>query len=163
MAIRVRLTNKSQVTKKQSEQSSQPSTDNTLIMSRALYQRLGSLVANKTILDDYNNGKLPKEYVEFLDACEDINFNQSFPDAAQRTVEPNWSLLDEYLGDLGTISEYAYSKDLVNIPEWLSSTEQSEYRVLMDTSDNTHLTDSSGAEILVSYNNVSIAGTRRNS
>ena len=161
--IKVKLTNPSRITKKTATNDDVQVGDGNIRMARSIYQRLGSLVLCKKILDDYENDKLPGEFKDFLDAFDDITFNKSFPDEPQRDIEYNWLLLDEYLGNLGSVQEYEYSKDIVNIPAWSSTVKQSEYRVLVDTSDNTYLTTNGGTEVLVSYNNISVNGQRRNS
>lgn len=151
MAIRVRLTNKSQPTKQSAESSS---TDSSILLSRSLYQRLGSLILNRNISLDYNNKTIPGEFVEMLDAFDTITQNQKFPNLPQTPVDEHWLKLDEYLGDLGVTESYAYSKDTRDIPAWLDTEFRPDYRILVDVLDNTYLTDSNGDEILVIYKGV---------
>ena len=143
MAIKVTLRNPSQITSKVVS-----SATGKLILNRSIYQRLGSLTNNKTILDDYNNGRLPEEFVRFLDRMDTISDDTIISD-------PEILLLDEYLGSLGVTVEYFYSKDTVDIPQWIADFgTQTEYRILVDESDNTYLTTNSGSEILIAYTGV---------
>lgn len=91
-----------------------------LLIDRFIYQRLGSLEQNKTILDDYNAGRLPKEFQQFLEDLED------------RLNDPDINAIDEYLGDLGITEEWQYSKDVVDIPAWTNAYEQSAIRQLVN-------------------------------
>ena len=148
MAITVKLGNASRTTSRTPEVSS----DNKLKFSRQFYQFLGSVVKNKQLLDDYNNDKLSLEYKRFLDEMNDLFIVVNYPELSSGIIlSEHIKLLDEYLGDLGSISEYIYSKDSVNIPQWLSISKQTEYRILIDDDDNTYLTDTNGTEVLVSY------------
>jgi len=164
MAIRVRLANKSQITKSLGENLDSVTTglDRNLIAERSIYQRLGSLVFNKTISDDYNNDRLPAEYKEFLDAMNALHAQiktiGSSPDDIEYSSPGSIALIDEWLGSLGINLDYRYSKDFVNIPQWIDMEGgQTEYRILVDKSDNTYLTDSNGNEVLVSYTGVTNA------
>ena len=143
MAIKVTLRNPSQITSK-----IVPSATDKLILNRSIYQRLRSLINNQTILDDYNNGRLPGEFVRLLDRMDTISDDTIISD-------PEILLLDEYLGSLGVTVEYFYSKDTVDIPQWIADFgTQTEYRILVDESDNTYLTTNSGSEILITYTGV---------
>jgi len=145
--IKVKLQNPSRLTRSNVKKGDTAS----LILSRAIYQRLGSLEGNKDISEDYSNEAIPAEFRRLLDVFDDIQFNKSFPEALQRDVPAEFTDLDIYLGSLGVTEEYHYGKDFVNITPWLDAEAQSEYRVLMDESDNTYLTDSNGTEVLVYY------------
>ena len=155
MAITVRLTNKSQVTKSQTEL-----TDGDLLLSRATYQTLGSLIGNREIATRNQDGsytihyeKLTEEYTTFLEDMNNLWIHTYYPDLAilNNIPEPTDAVkvADEYLGDLGIIRNYSYSKDTVNIGSWLDVESQASMRVLMDESDNTYLTDVD--EVLVLY------------
>ena len=137
-------------------------TDNSLEMSRLIYQKLSSLTLNRTILRDYNEGKLPKEYVDFLDQCNEILYNQTW--GPTYDIDDATLALDEYLAELGVTAEYQYVKDTKSIPAWLTSPEKSDYRVLVEyptvtpnsTGTATHTTDPifilmDKDEVLVSY------------
>ena len=146
--IKVKLTNPSNVTKKDVTLDA----DNSIVMSRSIYQNLGSLIKNKTILDDYNNGRLPTEYVRFLDDMNDLFLKLNYPDlAVDLVVEEEIPAVDEYLGDLGISETYYYSKDTVDIPPWVITGAQGEYRILFDESDTTYLVDPSDGSVLVAY------------
>ena len=146
MAIKVTLTNPSRVTKDLSSIRS----DSTLGISRHLYQLLGSLVGGRILSTAYNDGTLPKEYIKLLDDLNILHLVKNYPELSEGLIVPEGiAELDEYLGSLGVSEDYSYSLDTVNIPAWLDVGSQSEYRVLMDTSDNTYLVD--GSEILVAY------------
>ncbi len=108
MAYKINLTNSSHVTRRLGEIAA--SEDGKVMLSRYIYQTLGSLLKNKTILDDYNNGKLAPEYVRFLDKMDAINLGTADADALAT---------DEVLGDLGEILDYSYSKDWITVPAWL--------------------------------------------
>ena len=146
--IHVKLTNPSKITKKDTTLDS----DSNVVLARSIYQNLGSLIKNTTILDDYNNGRLPQEYKRFLDEMNDLFIKLNYPELGKDiVVKEGIAETDEYLGDLGIIQEYFYSKDTVNIPAWLAIDSQTEYRILVDESDNTHLVDLSDDTVLVYY------------
>ncbi len=105
--MKVSLRNPSRVT---SGITTHNTSDNKVYLDRSIYQRLGSLLKNKTILDDYNNGRLPKEFVKFLDIMNEIN---------EGTAETEVIALDELLGSFGENIDYSYSKDFMNIANWL--------------------------------------------
>ena len=148
MAVKIILSNASQVTSREPTLDE----DNNVKFSRMFYQHLGSLVKNKTLLDDYNSGKLAPEYVRFLNDMNDLFLKRNYPLLATDIVlEEAVTATDEYLGDLGITQDYHYSKDAVNIPAWIDSYRQSEYRILMDTSDNTYLVDPADGTVLVAY------------
>ena len=92
-------------------------TDNGLTMPRSIYQKLGSLVKNKTLINDYAQGDLNKEYIEFLDKMSSIE------DGEEEMIE-----VDKYLGSLGLDEEYPYSKDYRGIPAWIEVLGQAPYR-----------------------------------
>ncbi len=155
MAITVRLTNKSQITKSQAELS-----DGDLLLSRATYQTLGSLIGNREIATKNQDGtytihyeKLTEEYTTFLEDMNNLWLHTYYPNLAilNNAPEPTASVrvTDEYLGDLGVLRNYSYSKDTVNIGAWVETEGQADMRVLMDADDNTYLTD--GDEVLVVY------------
>jgi hypothetical protein len=109
MAVKVRLFSQGQITSREDRV-----TDNgDLLVSRAIYQRLGSLVNAKTILEDYNNGDLPKEFVAFMERME---------------ANVDVTEVDTYLGSLGFGEEYFYSKDIVDIPLWIAPMTQEAVR-----------------------------------
>lgn len=150
MAIKVVLTNSSRVTKRTPELESDNNLD--VRISRSTYQKLGSLIKNQNILEQYNNGELVGEYKRLLDDLNDLHLVKNYPDLAVDVVlSEGIEELDEYLGSLGIDIEYSYDKDTVNIGSWLSLEGRTDTRVLMDFSDNTYLTDSSGTEVLVRY------------
>jgi len=146
--IHVKLTNPSKITKKDTTLDS----DSNVVLARSIYQNLGSLIKNTTILDDYNNDRLPQEYKRFLDEMNDLFIKLNYPELGKDiVVKEGIAETDEYLGDLGVIQEYFYSKDAVDIPAWVTTDSQSEYRILVDESDNTHLVDLSDDTVLVYY------------
>ena len=161
MAVTIRLTNKSQVTKELSEIATQP--DNELLFGRELYQTLGSLLKNKDVATrDVDTGavtinweKVTEEFASFAEDVNNLWLHTYYPELAIAnnipTPTPQIILVDEYLGNLGVSQEYNYIKDFINVTPWLDITKQSEYRVLIDEDDNTYLTDSNGDEILISY------------
>ncbi len=104
MSVKITLTNSSRITRP-----TLVKTDSKLLFLRQFYQRLSSLVANKTIAYDYANNKLPQAYKDFLD---DLN-KVSNGTASDEIIE-----LDLYLGSLGITNEYPYLKDTVDIPPW---------------------------------------------
>ena len=114
MAIRVTLTNKSQQTNKLAKSNTTSSSD--IQMSRFVYQQLRSHVKSKQILDNYNNGLLPQEFMSLL---EDFNKLQS-----GEVVSPAMVLLDEYLGSLGDTTTYHFTKDIINVEPWVSTFSQ---------------------------------------
>ena len=148
MAIKVTLSNPSRVTKRV------PVEDvvGEAKFDRAFYQYLGSLVKNKELLQDYTDNKIPLEYRRMLDEMNELYLKMYYPIlGADIVVKPGIEELDLYLGSLGITEDYPYSKDTINIPAWLQTTSQTEYRILVDEDDNTFLTDSGGTEVLVAY------------
>jgi len=129
MSITVVLTNKSQQTGDLSTQNGPQS----LVLSRTVYQQFRSLAQNKIILDRYNAGDLPPEFVKVLDAFNDIQNGKE--------VEGSMELLDEYLGGLGDTVQYPYSKDMIDIPPWIEVFAPSDFRNVIS-----HTTDISGNE-----------------
>lgn len=107
MAIKITLTNSARITRK-----TPISNDGKLIFPRHIYQRLSSLIANKTILADYNAGTLPKEYIDFLDELNKVSTGN-----ATEAIND----LNMYLGTLGVTNEYPYNKDTVDIPVWFQA------------------------------------------
>ena len=115
MATRVVLTNTSRSTSRKPSNSNKAD----LSIDRHTYQSLGSLEINKTIIDRYDNGELTPEYMKFLDDMQKLS---------DGNTDVDMKSFDEYLGSLGDIEEYKYSKDYVNIPEWIDITGQDSYR-----------------------------------
>ncbi len=154
MPYKVTLGNPSRTTRRRPE--SNPvdgsGTDGTLDMSRLTYQALGSLVQNKKILELYENDRLPLEYRRVLDELNELYLRDNYGIlGAGIIVKDGIVALDEYLGTLGLGIDYPYSKDAVNVDAWLEVESQTEYRILVDSRDNTYLTTSNGAEVLVVY------------
>ena len=85
-----------------------------VFLNRSIYQTLGSLLKNKTILADYEAGSLSREFTAFLDKMELINLG---------TADADTIATDEALGDLGQVEEYHYSKDIIDVPDWLGTYE----------------------------------------
>lgn len=110
----IRLTNNSQIVNTVGKVSS-----GVLLLDRSIYQRLGSLIACKTILHDYNNNLLPKSFKNFLDELNTIGTSEATDDTIA---------LDNYLGKLGVSETYPYSSDVKNIPQWLTTSSKSNAR-----------------------------------
>ena len=108
MGYKLNLTNPSHVTRRLGELATNG--NGKVMLSRYIYQTLGSLLKNKTILDDYENGRLSHEYTRFLDKLNEINLG---------TADVHALVTDEALGDLGEVLDYSYSKDWINVPNWL--------------------------------------------
>ena len=148
MAIKVTLRNPSRVTIR----SPKEDVVDEAKFDRTFYQYLGSLVKAKTLVEDYNNNKLPLEYRRFLDDMNTLYLKKNYPVlGVDLKVKPGIEKLDEYLGSLGLMEDYPYSKDAVNIPAWLQIDSQPEYRVLVDMADNTYLTTNNNTELLAVY------------
>jgi len=94
-------------------------TTDTLYMSRYIYQHLGSLVKNKSIVAAYNAGSISLEFRNFLDNMQKLSDGET---------DVETKALDEYLGALGDGKEYSYAKDYRGIPEWIDITGQDSYR-----------------------------------
>ena len=109
MAIKVVLTNKSQQTNKLVKISSTPNND--IQISRLVYQQFRSLIKNKTILDDFNNNRIPQEFKNIL-----INLNSLLLD---EDVSEEIIKLDAYLGGLGLDYNYHFKKDIIDIELWV--------------------------------------------
>lgn len=136
MALKVTLSNPSRSTKKEIVVGA-----NALKFPRDIYQKLGSLALNKTLLDDYTNGRLSPEYVKFLDEMNELLTTGI---ASEEIVA-----LDKYLGDLGSLEEYPYQKDAVNIRVWFTSEGSSAVRSVVSGADNVV----SGTDNVVRINN----------
>jgi len=122
MAITVRLGNRSQETSKLASIGE----DAEVKVSRIVYQGLRSLVQNKHILDDYNNGLIPKELVALYE-----DFNKMLNG---ETVDVEIQKLDEYLGSLGIDQDYAYLKDTIYVEPWIEYIDQLPSRNVVDDS-----------------------------
>jgi len=152
MPITVTLGNASRTTKRSPSENGLVSD---IKMSRMFYQFLGSLVKNKTIIEDYDSDKLSLEYKRFLDEMNDLFIVKNYPELSSGIIlSENIVEIDQYLGELGVLSEYEYSKDIVNIPSWIDIIKQAEMRILFDESDNTYLTTSNNQEVLVQYTGI---------
>ncbi len=148
MAVKITLSNASQITLREPTLNE----DNNIKFSRIFYQYLGSLVKNKTLLDDYDNNKLPLEYRRFLDEMNVLYMKFNYPELTQDLVVKSGIIeLDQYLGELGLTEKYPYSKDAIDIPSWLKAEAQEEYRQLVDEADMTYLVDSTDDTRLVYY------------
>ena len=115
MAIKITLTNSSQITNKVVTKS-----DQDVKINRIIYQYLRSLAKAKTIVVDVADNKVPKELVALF---EEFNNKQ-----LGLTISPEAEALDEYLGSLGDTTEFFYDKDIISIPAWLNIEEQSPFR-----------------------------------
>jgi len=152
MAIKVRLTNKSQGTKPGVDSFTGSKLDDNILLDRNIYQRLSSLTKNKNILAEYNAGTLPPAYVEFLDRMDTLLIALNSNEPNTQIADSDILIINAYLGSLGETEQYAYSKDWVQVKDWIAiGIPQTEYRVLVDESDNTYLTDSNGTEVLIEY------------
>jgi len=147
MAIKVILQNPSQPRVATHDRSG----DEHIGMNRVVYQLLGSLVKNRKLEDSYNSDELPGVYRDMLDQFNNMTFNNKGV-GTPLDVKPGFKELDTYLGALGITRDYPYVKDIIDIPPWVNELNQTEYRVLMDFSDNTYLTDTAN-NILVVYTN----------
>ena len=125
MAIQVVLTNRSQETGNLTSVGS----DDKVRVSRSVYQGLRSLAKNKTISDDYTNGKLPIELVDLYEKFNQINSGE--------TIDIEIHKLDEYLGSLGISQDYEYTKDTLYIEPWVEYTDQLPSRNVVDDSTGT--------------------------
>jgi len=150
MAYKVTLKNPSKTTGKDPGLKNEASIDKPEVyMSRMTYQLLGSLFKNKTIFKDYNDGKLTKEYVRILDDLNDLHNSIYYPDLVVKEPTNETRALDEYLGSLGIDEEYPYSKDRVNIEQWLDDSLATPMRVIFDEDDDTYLYDPVDGTVLV--------------
>lgn len=126
MAVRIVLTNKSQPTLGLVEAST--TSHNDVQMNRLVYQQLRSLAKNKTISSDYDNGLLPKAFINLVEEFEKKHQGESVDDSINK--------LDEYLGSLGLTEEYPFSKDRVNIAQWATSGGGSSTRNVISAADS---------------------------
>ena len=140
MALKVRLTNASRVL-------DVPVTSDatTLRMPRSVYQKLGSLIKNKTLLADYLANKLSPEYAKILYDLGVLYDKKYYNNALEVSVDI--VALDEYLGALGSTEEYPYDKDAQSIAPWVGLDSRAAYRVLSTSNGSEILVD--GADILV--------------
>jgi len=163
MAFRVRLGNPSKTTRKNVTLKEQPSVpeETSIKMSRIIYQNLGSLAKNKTILEDYENGRLSDEMVDLLNEMNLIYLHK-FYDLSESTPIPEASNevkeLDRYLGTLGLTDDYRYSKDKFAMNDFLTYTTQAEVRYLAEIDDD----DTNPEVVLVDGDEVLVIYTREN-
>jgi hypothetical protein len=120
MAVRVVLTNKAQPEEGLSKLKSNVSIDETVLMSREVYQYLRSLAKNKVLVDTETSGKLPVELVDLFDEFTKIQYGEEVSAAVKK--------MDEYLGHLGLTEDYYYTKDIIDIDPWIHYTEQEPIR-----------------------------------
>ena len=154
MPYKVTLGNPSRTTRRRPESDPKDGsgTGGKLDMSRLTYQALSSLVQNKKLLELYDNNRLPLEYRRVLDELNDLYLRNNYGSSgANIVIKDGIIALDEYLGTLGIGIDYPYSKDATNVDEWIYNSVQTEYRILVDGSDNTYLTTNNGTEVLVIY------------
>lgn len=108
-------------------------------MSRIVYQNLGSLVKNKTIVKnaDYQN-----EFEKIMYLMDENNI----------TADSTLEAIDEYLGSLGITETYPYEKDYNNIPAWADISGESPERNVVHLDDNkvklSDLVDESGNKLV---------------
>ncbi|RLA71152.1 MAG: hypothetical protein DRG30_08715 [Epsilonproteobacteria bacterium] len=138
MAVQVRLGNKSQPVENLGGIGVNSS--DTLV-SRMLYQHLGSLVNNKQLKQNYYAGKIPTELVDLYDKFS----------ASVRTADI--IAIDKYLSTLGITEEYFYSKDTHDIEPWIITPGKIHERNVVDGTYNiVHL------DGLTTYNVIHISG-----
>lgn len=154
MAIKVTLTNKSQQTKT----TGTTGQDGNVRFNRLVYQRLRSLIQNKTILADYEAGNLPAELVELFDEFDKISFNKTTKDDPV-DVSEKAAIIDEYLSSLGLDDDYFYSKDRLDILPWIDLETQAPYRnVITDiaTVDYNIIVDIDGTDYNVIHDTTNV-------
>lgn len=142
---RVILNNPSHITDKESRIDEQNGERN-LKFSRHIYQRLGSLTLNKTIESDYENNRLPGEYVRFLDLMDTI---------MDGTVDPSDDIIetDAFLGSLGLTASYKYSEDFNDLPVWVTNDDVALFRnVGYDDGSETEYNVTVGADNVIFTN-----------
>ncbi len=122
MAVKVVLTNRSQETNSLTSSGQ----DGKIRVNRIVYQGLRSLAKNKTILEDYDNNKIPKELMELYDKFTTLTNGG--------TVDIETQALDEYLGSLGVDQTYEYVKDIIDIDAWMDVGAQALFRNVVDDS-----------------------------
>ncbi len=119
-----------------------------LLLDRLIYRKIGSLTDNKGIVTPASKDS---DFHRWLLDMNDLHNYKYYPLIATTQPTPDLTALDEYLGTLGVTEIYPFTEDTYKVKPWLTIEDQSTYRVLMDTSDNTYLTDTNGDEILVVY------------
>jgi hypothetical protein len=142
MAVRVVLTNKSQPEEGLSKFKTQPSIDETILMSREVYQYLRSRAKGKTL----SLSNVPTELALLFD--EFTKIQRGLPVSAEIRK------LDEYLGTLGLTEEYYYVKDIIDIDQWLDVKAQDPIRNVASDGLNVIYTDKLG----ITYNVVHSTG-----
>jgi len=132
MSVKIILTNKAQ----QVGEVTSGNVD-TLYLNRLVYQELRSLAKNKNIIDRVNTKSMPNELMTLFGNFDKILNNEE--------VDESIKNLDEYLGSLGVTTEYMYTKDIINIPNWVEVEQQDPYRNVIHA-------NSAGTEYNVIYN-----------
>jgi len=122
-----------------------------LLLDRLIYRKIGSLTDNRSIVTPLEKDG---DFHRWLLDMNNLHNHKYYP---MLTVDepiptPDLTALDEYLGTLGQTELYPFDEDTYKVDSWLEQLPQQEYRILVDESDNTYLTDSAGAEVLVYYN-----------
>jgi len=122
-----------------------------LALDRLIYRKIGSFTDNKVITTPPENDT---DFHRWLRDMNNLHNYKYYPSFAIKTPTPDLIALDEYLATLGVTDTYPFLQDTYDVAPWVTPDTQSVYRVLVDESDNTYLTDSAGTEVLVAYTGV---------
>lgn len=121
--------------------------DNSLSFDRQIYQRLGDLFQNRSLVtpvvprDNFDRWLLDMNKLSDAKTAGDIS-----------SIDQSIIEFDEYLSTLNyTDNIYPFLQDFFETVPWLSIDSQTEFRILVDESDNTYLTDTNDEEVLVSF------------
>ncbi len=118
-----------------------------LLIDRLIYKRMASLTDNKNLTTPDTPDT---DFHRWLLDMNNLWQHKYYPLLhTGPTPTPDIKALDEYLGTLGVTETYPFSEDTFHLTDWLSQESRSEYRILVDITDNTYLTD--GDDVLVSY------------
>ncbi len=122
-----------------------------LLLDRLIYRKIGSLTDNKSIVTPPEKDG---DFHRWLLDMNNLHNHKYYPNltADEPIPTPDIEALDEYLGTLGQTELYPFDEDTYKVEPWVDIEDQVAYRVLVDETDNTYLTDSAGVEVLVYYN-----------
>ncbi len=122
--------------------------DDELLLDRLIYRKIGSLTDNKLLVTPDSSDT---EFHRWLLDMNNLHNKRNYPLISAGDPEPTPDLvaLDEYLATLGQTEKYPFPQDTYNVESWLEIDDPEPERVIVDTSDNTYLTDSNGTEVLI--------------
>jgi len=124
--------------------------DDELLIDRLIYRKIGSRTDNKVL---QTPPAKDSEFHRWLLEMDNLHIYKYYPSLHTGPIPtPDLIALDQYLGTLGVTEVYPFQDDTYHSEFWLDGdATRTPVRYLVDASDDSLLTDSSGTEILVRY------------